>query len=99
MGASLGSSIAILVSGIFFFTLSFKVARKKSVHLVILIIVFCSIISCQHHSVNNVEIDYENQTISVTVEDLKPGATYYWKIVATANSPIKSESIVRTFGT
>jgi len=56
-------------------------------------------ISCQQPDVNNIEIDYSNQTFSVTVKDLQPDFTYYWKIVATAKSTIKSESIVRTLRT
>lgn len=99
MQSSFVSSIAVLFSGLFFFTFSFKAVSKKSFHLLILVIVLCSIISCQHNGVNNVEIDYENQTVSVTVKDFQPSVTYYWKVVATANSPIKSESIVWSFGT
>jgi len=94
MQASFGSSIAILLSGLFLFTLSSKFVGKKSFHLLIIFIMLCSIISCQHHGVNNnIEIDYENQTFSVEIKDIKPGVTYFWKVVAT-DSTITSYKIV-----
>ena len=100
MRASYRTIATILLLGLFFFPLSFKIFRGKTFHrYIILLIVLCSMISCQHNGINNVEIDYENQTFSVTVKDLQPDVTYYWKVVAPANSTIKSESIVRTFGT
>ncbi|MCK4881179.1 MAG: hypothetical protein KAS82_10975, partial [Bacteroidales bacterium] len=36
---------------------------------------------------------------SVVVEQLKPGTTYYWKVVALGDNGINSESVVQTFTT
>jgi hypothetical protein len=100
MRASFKTSVAILLLSLFFLSLSFKVFNRKIFYrFVIFFIVLCSMISCQQPDVNNIEIDYSNQTFSVTVKDLQPDFTYYWKIVATAKSTIKSESIVRTLRT
>lgn len=98
--ASFGSNQMMLVLALCLMPISLMVFRRKSLHgYIIFFLMLCLIISCQQPDVNNVKIDYANQAFSVTIDEVPAGVTYYWKIIATADSALDSESIVWTFST
>jgi hypothetical protein len=105
LGASAGPGVGLLFVGFFFIgiTAAAGTMKKNLPKFIVLLIILVLVSSCQHNKENEI-IPPENEEvglgeISLTLENLQRGTTYYWKVTANATDNFTSETIVRTFTT
>jgi len=72
-------------------------SRKKTIPFICLC--FISVFLMNSCSTSIEHIPPEFQDLTMVVENLDPGTTYYWKLTACAKEPLSSDTIVRTFTT
>jgi hypothetical protein len=87
--------------GMFFFGITLK-RRKKGLltYILISLLLVMFWVSCQHNGGDEIiEPLPTYKEFQITVDNLQPGSTYYWKLTANATDYFTSESIIRMFTT
>ncbi|MCP5105597.1 MAG: hypothetical protein GY950_19580, partial [bacterium] len=94
--AGAGIGLLFLVTG----TFSLGIFSRKRKYILLFAILLSTVLlfsSCK--KIADEETPPLPPEHSVTVDNLQPGTTYYWKITAAAGGELTSESITRTFNT
>jgi hypothetical protein len=87
----------LLCWGILFLGIIFLNRKRFLIKYMILLLVVIPLVSCQNSAEEPIDEADSVREISIVVDNLQPGSTYYWKVAASAANDLKSESIVKTF--
>ena len=88
----------LFFAGLCFLGIVFAGRKKKLKKSFFPLLLVIALVSCQHDGGGNNTSTFEPEygVHRITVEDLQPGHTYYWKVTARASDDFYTQTVVRT---